>query len=416
MLLSYHPPMKRLTFLLVCQFFAGYVFAGGPYPAFSGISATNEDAAVAGLNPAAMTYFDKRESRFELLGFFSESTWKGNLGESEETVTIDDDSSLLLPVAAMVMPIRDNWWFGFTVQGAGFTEEFDDDWPGRYFLQEYELLYISAFPSIATKLTDRLSVAGSLALTYTTYDQRKAVPNIDPGFEDGSLLIETDDVSVGFSLSMIYDISSNTRFGAVYRSAQEPELDGKAKFSGLGPVTESILEGAGLIGAQVDVTSKQPQSVTAGIAHDFENGNSLTFDAVWADYSEFTLAEVYVNGDQIIANEQEYDDIFALSASFSWPLKDKWRLGVGGFYVSDMIGDEDRTLAFTADSIWSLGVGFEWQWKENRTVTASLNYLEVGDAPVSTPGIPVIGSVTGAYTNRQTIYFRIAISLQNSAG
>jgi long-chain fatty acid transport protein len=408
--------MKRFIFFIICQLFAASAFAAGPYPTISGISGSVDDAAVAGMNPAGMTYFENKESRFELLGFFSDSTWQGRLDEGGQTVTIEDDSSLVVPVVAMVIPFKENWWFGFTIQGAGFSEEFDDNWPGRYFLQEYELLYISAFPSIATKLTDRLSVAGSLALTYTSYDQRKAIPNIDPGYGDGSLLVETDGLSVGFSLSMMYDISERTRFGAVYRAEQEPELDGKAKFSDLGPVTEAILEGAGLIGAKVDVTSKQPQSVTAGISHDFTNDHSMTFDVVWVDFSEFVLAEVYVNDEQIISNEQEYDDTFAVSASYSWPVAEKWRLGVGGFYVSDMIGDENRTVALRLDSMWSLGVGFEWQWKENRTVTASLNYLEIGDAPVSTPDFPILGSATGAYTDRQTIYFRVAISLSGSGG
>ena len=408
--------MKRIAIFAVCQLLATYGFAGGPYPTVSGISATVDDAAVAGTNPAGMTYLDSRSSRFEVLGFFSESTWVGSLDETGETVTTDSDTSLVVPVVAMVMPFRDNWWFGFTVQGAGFTEEYDDEWPGRYFLQEYELLYISAYPSIATKLTDKLSVALSLPLTYTSYEQRKAVPNIDPGYGDGSLQIETDGLSVGFGLSMMYDISAHTRFSAIYRSSQEPELDGKAKFSDLGPITEAILENAGLIGAKIDVTSKQPQSITAGISHDFNNDHSMTFDVIWADFSEFVLAEVYVNGDQLISNKQQYDNILALSASYSWPLADRWRLGVGGFYVSDMIGDENRTVALRLDSIWSFGFGFEWQWKENRTVTASLNYLESGDAPVSTPELPVFGSVTGSYSDRQTIYFRVAISFSKRPG
>jgi long-chain fatty acid transport protein len=408
--------MKRIIILAICQLLAGYAFADGPYPTISGISASVDDAAVAGQNPAGMTYFDERVGRFELLGFSSESTWEVQLDETDQAVTIDDDSSLLVPVVAVVMPIRENWWFGFTVQGAGVSEEFQDDWPGRYFLQEYELLYISAFPSIATRLTDKLSVAGSLALTYTTYDQRKAVPNVEPGLGDGSLQLESDDLTVGFGLSMMYDISARTRFGAVYRSSQEPDLDGNAKFSGLGPVTEAILERAGLIGAKINVVSEQPQSITMGISHDFDNKHSMTLDVAWADYSEFVLAEVYVNGDQIVSNEQEYDDVFAFSASYSWPVADNWRLGVGSFFVSDMVGDENRTLAFRADSMWSLGAGFEWQWKDNRTVTASLNYLEIDDAPVSTPEIPGIGQVTGAFTSRQTIYFRVAISLGSGKG
>ena len=408
--------MKRITILTICQLLAGQVFADGPYPAVSGISATVDDAAVAGMNPAGMTYFDQKVSRFEALGFFSDSTWEGHLDGDGSTVTIEEDSSLVVPVAALVMPFGDNWWFGFTVQGAGFSEEYDDDWPGRYFLQKYDLLSVSAFPSIATKLTDKLSIAGSLALNYTTYDQRKAVPNIDPDYGDGSLLIETDGLSVGFGLSMMYKISARTRFGAMYRSELDPNLEGNAEFSGLGPVTEAILEEAGLIGAGIDVSSKQPQSITAGISHDFENDRTITVDAVWVDFSKFTLAEVYVNGDQIISNDQEYDDILALSASYSWPVANNWRMGIGGFYVSNMIDDENRTMALHLDSMWSLGVGFQWQWKNNRTVTASFNYLNAGDAPVSTPQIPSIGSVAGAFTKRQTIYFRVAISFGPDRG
>jgi long-chain fatty acid transport protein len=402
--------MRLFRGLVASMVLTGSIYAGGPFPSISGISATVNDAAVAGLNPAGMTHFDERAGRLEVLGFFRDSTWEGRLGEEGPVVSIDDDGALVVPVGALVMPFRDNWWFGFTVQGAGFSEDYDDDWPGRYFLQEYELLYVSAFPSIATKLTDKLSVAASLALTYTTYDQRKAVINVEPGYGDGSLVIETDGVSLGFGLSMMYEISERSRVGAVYRSEIEPELDGTAQFSGLGPITEAILDNAGLIGANIDVTSRQPQSLTAGISHDFLNNHTLTADVVWVDFSEFTLAEIFVNGDQIIENEAEYQDIFAFATSYSWPVADRWRVGVGGFYAQDGVGDQNRTMAFRLDDIWSVGFGFQWQWKSNRMVSASLNYLKVGDAPVKTPEIPGIGGVTGRFTDRGTIYLRAAVS------
>ena len=72
--------------------------------------------------------------------------------------------------------------FGFTLLGSGLSDDYEDGWPGRYLIEEYYLLYISAFPSIATKLTDKLSVAASLALTYTRYEQEKAVKKPGPGF------------------------------------------------------------------------------------------------------------------------------------------------------------------------------------------------------------------------------------------
>ena len=386
------------------------VMADGPYPTFAGVSAAADDALVAGTNPAAMALFDERQGRFEVLGFASQSTWEGQLGEDGPTTVTDSDSSTAVPVGAMIMPIKDNWWFGFTVVGSGFSEEFDDDWVGRYFLQEYELVYISAFPSIATRLTDKLSVAGSLALTYTSYDQKKAVPNIDPGYGDGSLLVETDGVSVGYGLSALYEWTDQTRFGLTYRSEIEPSLEGKAKFSDLGPITEDILDRAGFLDARIDATSRQPRSASLGLHHDRANDHTLTLDGAWINFSRFKVAEVYVEGEQIVENQQDYDDALAFSASYSWPVSGRTRLGIGGLIVSDFVGRSNRTMAFRLDDMWSLGFGVKWQWRENRTLNVSLNYLTIGDAPVQTPEIPGLGEVTGRYTSRDTLYLRAAIS------
>lgn len=406
--------MRKL--ILLCILLCHQALADGPYPTFSGVSAGTDDAGVAGTNPAAMTQFDERVSRIELLGFTSDSTWQGQLGEDGPETTMKSSSSTAVPVGSMVMPVRDNWWFGFTVVGSGFSEDFDDDWAGRYLLQEYNLAYVSAFPSIATRLSDKLSVAASLALTYTTYDQTKAVPNLEPGYGDGTLFVDTDGLSVGYGLSALYEYSARTQFGFTYRSEIEPSLDGRAKFSDLDPITESILDKAGLLNAKIDVTSRQPRSATLGLHHDRPNGHTFTLDGAWVDFSRFKIAEVYVEGEQIVENLQEYDDALAFSASYSWPFNDRLRLGVGGLVVSDIVGRTNRTMAFRMDDMWSVGFGAKWRWKDNRTVNISLNYLTVGDAPVQSPVVPGVGQVTGRYTSRDTFYLRASLSFGGKRG
>ena len=376
--------MYRLFSLILLLSIAGSALAGGPYPAISGIAAAADDAMVAANNPAAMTRFDKRVMRGEVAVFHSDNTWEGQIGEDGPTFRSEDSSTTIVPQGNSVNPVRENLWFGFTVLGSGFSDDYDDDWPGRYFIDEYELIYLSAFPSLATKVTDKLSVAASLALTYTTYEQIKAVPN-DPGFDDGTLKIDTDGWSVGWALSGLYEFSESTRVGLSYRSKIEPDLDGQAKFSGLGPITEAILDAAGLLNASVNVTSAQPQSLVAGIYHQFDDAGAVTVDAVWADFSNFSLAEIYVNGDQIVENDVEYDDIFAISASYSRPVAERWRVGIGGFITNDMVNDDQRTLTLRLDRIWSLGAGFDWQWKPDRKLSVTLNYLKIDDAPVTSP-------------------------------
>jgi len=182
--------MRRIVFLGLMLATSGAAMAKGPHPALTGMAAAADDASVAGSNPAGMTRFDERVMRGELLAFFPDNTWEGQLGSGPTFQSTEDDSTVI-PSGNMVMPFRDNYWFGFTILGSGFSEDFGETWPGRYFVQDYDLVYISAFPSIATKVNDQWSVAGSLAITYTSYEQNKAVPNVDPGAGDGKLNIDT---------------------------------------------------------------------------------------------------------------------------------------------------------------------------------------------------------------------------------
>lgn len=402
--------MRRTSAVLLGLVVAGTAHAGGPYPALTGISAAADDASVAGKNPAGMTRFDSRVKRFELLSFVTDNTWEGSIGDSGDIRTVDS-STTIVPSGSMVLPFKEKWWFGFTILGSGFSEDYADGWPGRYFIEEYDLIYISAFPSIATKVTDRLSVAGSLALTYTKYDQQKAVANLDPGAGDGRLDIDADGTTVGFGLSALYEPSERTRFGIIYRSELDTELDGTADFSELTPTTEAVLDQAGLLGARVDITSRSPQAINAGVFHEFSDASAVTIDLAWSDFSEFKLSEIYVNGDQLVESDPIYDDILAYSASYSRPVAERWRVGFGALYVDDMLEDENRTITLRLDSLWSFGVGVEWQWKEKRALSATLNYLEVGDAPLTSPDIPDVGSVTGRFSDRRTVYLQIGMSL-----
>ena len=191
--------MRKLLLVLCGLAIAGAVNAG-PYPALSGITAAADDATVAGNNPAAMTRFDSRNVQVELLGFFSDNTWEGQIG-SGPSFTSNDTSTTIIPSSNLVLPLKNDWFFGFTILGSGSSEDYPDGWPGRYLIEEYDLVYLSAYPSLARKVNDKLSLGASLALTYTSYEQIKAVPNVDPGFGDGRLQIETDGTTVGFALS-----------------------------------------------------------------------------------------------------------------------------------------------------------------------------------------------------------------------
>jgi long-chain fatty acid transport protein len=400
-------PLRSLIVACVCAASAAHA---GPYPAYAGISAAADDASVAGNNPAAMTLLDARQFRASVFTIYSDSTFEGQVGDSGPAFVSESDSMTFIPSFSYVQPFKDDWRFGFTFAGMGFSEDYGNDWAARYLIQDYSLLYLTAFPSLAKKVTDKLSLAGSLMLTYTKFEQSKAVLNLPPGSADGQLLLDMDGTTVGFSGSMLYEFSDQTRFGAVYRSELNPELDGSLDFSGLTQTTEDLLQSAGILDAEATATSRSPQSINAGIYHEFDNTSALTMDVIWLDFSEFSLTEIYLDGDQLNATDPTYEDVFAVSIGYQMPLSEKTRIGFGGFYASEMVTDENRTMLLRLDAVWAVGVGIERQWTDKRLLSVNLNYMEFGDAPTTSPDIPGFGSISGRYTSRGTVFLEAALS------
>ena len=380
-----------------------------PYPGVSGLAATADSATTASSNPAGIIRFDERVSEVELIVLASDSTWRSQLGDADRENT-HSDGMTVVPTGYFVQPINDDFSFSFTVLGVGFSDDLGD-WPGRFFVESYDSVYISAFPSIAYRVNDKLSVAGSAVLSYTRFEQERVIANIfDAGTTEGSGELEADGFELGFGLSALYQQSDRLRWGLTYQSELDPELDADTSYRGLGPNTERVMTGLGIIGADVSISSRSPQSILAGVYYEFENDHAITLDLSWIDFSEFKLSEFYFNGEALAETDAKYKDIYALAASYSWPLSDRWMLGVGGFYADEMVDDDKRTMTLRLDSVWSAGIGAEWQWTENRSVTTSLSYVGVGDAPVTTAEIPGIGALEGEYTSRDTWLLRIGIS------
>ena len=385
--------------------------AARPYPGISGLAATADSALTAGTNPAGITRFDDKAWDVEVIWFTSESEWESSFTEENITYNSKDSGDTVIPRIAYVHPINDKLAASFTFLGTGFSDDLGEDWPGRYFIIEYESIYVSAYPSLAYRINDQWSVAGSVAITYTSFEQERAIRNVfDSGFADGRAELEADSTEVGFGFSTLYEHSDKTRFGLNYQSEIEPSRDADIDYSGLGPRTELAMGAAGIFDADVTLESTSPQSAVFGMYHEFDNNHAITLDLAWVDFSEFSLSEFYYNGNSLAETQTEYDDIYAAAVSYTFPVSSRWMLGIGGAITSDMVDDDERTMTLRIDEIWTLGVAAEFQWTEDRSIYASAAYIGMGDAPVETAEIPGLGSLQGEFDSRDIWQFQIGMS------
>jgi long-chain fatty acid transport protein len=381
-----------------------------PYPIGTGLAASADSALTASSNPAGISRFTERALEFELLAFRSESEWESAFSETGAQFSSKNSGTTFVPRVAIVQPINERFAASFTFLGTGFSDDLGE-WPGRYFIRRYDSIYVSAFPSLAYRIDDQWSVAASAAITYTRFEQERAVRNIfDPGFGDGLSELKADSFELGFGLSALYQSSDRTRWGLSYNSEINPSRGASNELSGLGPNTEAVLQRLGLLERNLTIESTSPQSIIAGVYHEFGNSAAVTLDLAWVNFSKFRLSEFYFDGESFARNNSRYNDIYALSASYTWPAADRWMLGVGGLVTNQMIDDDQRGMTLRLDSLWSIGVTAERQWTDSRRVTFGLSYFGIGDAPVTTPRIPGLGSLEGKFTSRDTLLLQIGMS------
>lgn len=93
-----------------------------------------------------------------------------------------------------------------------------------------------------------------------------------------------------------------------------------------------------------------------------------TWEGQLGNGATFQLSEIYVNKNQVSQSDVDYEDIWAFSVGYNWPLTDR------------------------------------------RTVTANLNYMKLDDAPITSPPLGLLGTVTGEYVDRETIWLNAGLS------
>jgi long-chain fatty acid transport protein len=408
-----HALLLVLTFILTGSAFAR------PQPLKSGLTAQADSAVTAADNPAGITRFDSTQIRGDLFYIDSESTWENSVdtgaGPSPVSRT-NTQGDLIAPNFSIIKPLADKWFFGFSMLAYSISEDYGDEWVGKYAIQEYDLVFISAYPSIAYKVTDEWSVAASVAGSYTRFEQKAAfrnVPeagNLNP--DDGRLDVDADGFTAGFGVSTLYEFTDKTRIGFNYQSELAPELDGDLDFSGLTSTSETILDAANLLGASVDVDTASPQRASVGIYHEFDNSHAATFDVAWIDFSEFKLAEIFIEGDPVNENDFDYDDIWAYIAGYSFPVSDRFTMAVSGLYVPSMVDDDNRQLSLRLDEIWGAGIGVEWKYSDTLKFDTTFNYIQVGDSPVESGIVDTpdgLGTITGEFVDRDLIILQFGV-------
>lgn len=358
--------------------------ASGMGNAFAGGSASALDASTVYFNPAGMTRlkgnqvlvaghviipsvkFSNKGSAHLLEGVTAVPLRGGNGGDGGVTKFV--------PNLYYSNQLSDRLAVGLGFNAPfGLCTDYEFNWVGRYHALKSDLKSININPSVAYRVTDRLSAGAGVSIQYIEAELSNAIDfgtldaigalglppgalGLIPQMSDGYVELEGDSWGVGFNIGVLYEISEKTRFGAAYRSRIEHTLDGDADFTnvpaGLAPVP--VFKDGDV---EADITL--PDNLSISIFHEISPQWMIMWDFTWTNWQLFDeLVVEFDNPNQPDSvTTENWQDSYRYSMGVTYKPAQEWSLRAGTAYDRTAVPNKKyRTPRIPcSDRIWVAG-------------------------------------------------------------
>ena len=368
--------------------------------ASAGWAARAQDASTVYTNPAGMTRLKRSELQVGAQPIYLNSDFSP---DSKTTTTgKDGDASTWLPAGSLyyVHKLGSDFSVGLATVGYfGLGLEYEDDWVGRYYVQEVTLQALGIQPAVAYRLTEWLSVGAGVVALYGVLDQKAAINNVNPNLGDGRLKIKDEDWTYQVNLGVLLEPFKGTRFGLTYLSEGDLKFKDSPSVSNLGPGLGAILRSRGLLGANLDLELKMPQAVMFSAYHEITNRFAVMGNLGWQEWSQFGKVDVTVSAEDTtsLTADRNYKDTWHIALGAQYRVAEPWLLSAGMAYDSSMMDDKDRTPDLPVGEAWRFGLGAQYAWSQNLTLSAAYELLWMGDLDMDVNRGPLAGRVSGEY-------------------
>ncbi|MBA7974843.1 outer membrane protein transport protein [Citrobacter freundii] len=393
--------MKKLTLIYLSLFCSPLAQASALYfyeigtedtaLAGAGQAARAQDASTIVTNPAGMTRLP-------------DHMFTGGLQamDGDVSYTLEDETGRKSPGDIMrffpnasafyAQKVNDDLYAGIGLYGNyGLGIDFGN-WSGDRLIKKSTMVAMTLSPSLAYKLSDRVSVGGSVNVNYGFLSLTRNVDGNDEKEKD-------HDWAMSYRLGLLMELTDQTRAGIAWTSKTEYDfdIDGKARFPNL-PNVEYDLP----ISAQV-----RAQQIMLSLVHDINKQWSVMGDLGWQDWSQFGAPQITVVG-------QEVDKSSRLKNSWHTALgvqfrpTEQWRLNAGLAFDSTVYNSQsDVALTLPTGDEWRFATGAQYQITPQSNIGAAVSYLHMQSSHVQSPSI-----YQGSYDNPYLWFASVNYSYQ----
>jgi long-chain fatty acid transport protein len=373
--------------------------------AAAGWSARAQDASTVLTNPAGMSHLEGTQILVGLQALYANTEFRVRPGTSPGLGVTGGNPIGWFPGGGVYVThsLSPKLTVGLAATGNfGLTEEFDDAWAGRYYVQKATLLGISILPAVSYRLSETVSAGAALNAVYGALDYRVGVNTITG--PDGRLELEDTTWGYGVNLGLIYDPGTGTRLGLTYTSQVVLGFVAPARFSGLTAPLTTLLRARGLLDADVGLGMRIPQTVMLGSLHSLSHDLALLASVGWQQWSRFGRVDVSVDSSNPtgLTTASQFKDTWHGALGLQNKFAQTWRVDLGVGYDSGFQEDGQISPALPANSAWRFGLGvksgpdpgFGWGVGVEYIYGGTLEVEKESNAPVAAGGR---GDLVGAF-------------------
>ena len=330
--------------------------------------ARKPDPSAVAYNPALIT----KLPGIHIQGGFSAITPDGSM---RTTDALGNTRSTDLKPATWVVPslyytqqLSERWFLGvgeFSRFGLGF--EYPHSWPGRFNVYQVGLTSASVNPNIAYAVTDKLSLAAGVDVTYVNLDLKKRTALPNPAWEIDSNIQDANDYGLGFNLAGHYQFNDQWAAGLSYRSQVKVRAWGDVQFTDVNGNIPAGVYRAAVKDGSAHAEVLLPDSIAGGVS--FTPIPELSFEAggTWTRWSTFRslrihVPETMVNPQGISESHKNWEDSWRFNFGVEWQALDWLALRAGYVWDQSPMTEryEDYLIPTDGRNIYSLGVGFKY--------------------------------------------------------
>ncbi|MFD1218192.1 OmpP1/FadL family transporter [Microbulbifer celer] len=377
----------------------------------AGWAATPEDAATAFTNPAGTVWRNQTQVRVAAQALYGDV---GFTDDGQSNVSGNDGGNPIrwFPTAGAFAAgkITENIGWGMAMAGNfGLGLDYHDDWKGRRFVQNVDLIGMSLLPSLSWQVNDCLSVGIGLN-AMSTYFSFQSAPRAGLIDEDAYLRYKDLDTGFGGNFGIIYRPVSGTTIGLSYTSEVDLEFKDRLKLRDFGPLFDRVVGQLDQTRTTIDMTV--PQTVTASLQQELQPGTTLYANLAWQDWSEFagvSLALDNPNQTSVFVNRGYRDTghfALGLRQEFKRGFLQDWYLSTGIAYDSGMSDEVTMTADTVTNKAWQFGLGAGTELCPGLQLDFAYNLGWLGDVDIDQTGRPPFSPrLEGTYKDTALHFF-----------